>query len=226
MGSYHKFIADEREANRGYFHLKLQYQQSKKAKTQAAGIVIEIQEDNNLIKKGIAHRPPPPGIGSSSLDSCQVFISREATIDQIMKALRDDGIRMIGVQGMGDVGKTTPAQQVAPRAQVAKQVNEEKLFDTVVMALNISQTPNVTKIQGYIASMLGLNLEETNENQRAVRLSQSLKKNKIFMILDDIWEPISFETIEIPYGSNDHQTGYYKMLLWTLSNPRAGVTRY
>ena len=71
----------------------------------------------------------------------------------------------------------------------------------------------MTKLQGDIASML--NSDETNENQRAVRLSQSLKKNKkIFVILDDIWEPISFETIEIPYGSNDdHPTGYYKVLL-------------
>ena len=53
-----KFIADEREANRGCFHLKLWYQHSEKAKTQAAGIVIEIQEADNLIKEGVAHRPP------------------------------------------------------------------------------------------------------------------------------------------------------------------------
>ena len=57
------------------------------------------------------------------------------------------------------MGKTTLVQQLAMRAQAAKQANEENLFDTVVMALNISQTPNVTKIQGEIASILGLELE-------------------------------------------------------------------
>ena len=72
----------------------------------------------------------------------------------------------------------------------------------------------MTKIQGDIASMLGLNLEETNEKKRALRLSQSLNKNKkIMVILDDIWEPVSFETIGIPYGSNDHPMGYCKVLL-------------
>ena len=95
-----------------------------------------------------------------------------------MEALRDDGIRMIGVWGMGGVGKTTLVQQVAQRAQVAKHTNEEKLFDIVVMALNLSQTPNVTKIQGEIASILGLKLEERDEWERAVRLRSCFSKSK------------------------------------------------
>ena len=210
-----KFIANEREANRGCFHLKLRYGQSKKAKRQTGDIVIEIQESDSLIKKGVAYRPPPPGIGIgfSSISGSEVFKSRETTLDQVMEALTDDGIRMVGVWGMGGVGKTTLVQQLAMRAQAAKQANEENLFDTVVMALNISQTPNVTKIQGEIASILGLKLER-DESARAVQISQSLKKHKrILVILDDIWEPVAFEKIGIPYESDEHRTGYCKVLL-------------
>ena len=67
----------------------------------------------------------------------------------------------------------------------------------------------MTKIQGEIASILGLKLEERDEWEGAVRLSQSTKKQeKILVILDDIWESISFERIGIPYGSNQHPKGY------------------
>ena len=157
----------------------------------------------------VSHRPPPLGIGPSSLGCSVVFESRETTLNQMMEALRDDGTRMIGVWGMGGVGKTTLIRQVSKRAK------EEKLFDTVVMASNISQTLNVTKIQGEIASMLGLKLEDRDEWERAVHLSQSLKKHeKILVILDDILEPIAFEMIGIPYESlDDHLMGYCKVLL-------------
>ncbi|XP_034707094.1 disease resistance protein At4g27190-like [Vitis riparia] len=201
-----KFLEDERDANRGCFNLKLRYQQSKKASGQAGDILNKIQETDKFGK--VAHEPPLPGIGSSSVSGSEVLESRETTLNQIMEVFRDEDIRMVGVWGMGGVGKTTLVQQVA------KQANEEKLFDTVVMALNISQTPNVTKIQGEIASMLGLKLEGGYEAKRAVRLSQSLKKHKkILVILDDIWEPIAFERIGIPYGSDDHKVGYCKVLL-------------
>ena len=202
-----KFLEDEIEANRDCFNLKLRYQQSKKAKNQAEYIINEIQEADKY--DIVAHRPPPTGIGFSSISGSQVFKSRETTIKEIMEGLRDDGIRMIGVWGIGGVGKTTLVQQVA------KRVNEEKLFDTVVMALNVSQTPNVRKIQGEIASILGLKLEERDEPVRAVHLSQSLKKHKrILVILDDIWEPFEFERIGIPYElSDDHPMGYCKVLL-------------
>ncbi|XP_034707099.1 disease resistance protein At4g27190-like [Vitis riparia] len=201
-----KFLEDERDANRGCFNLKLRYQQSKKASGQAGDILNKIQETDKFGK--VAHEPPLPGIGSSSVSGSEVLESRETTLNQIMEVFRDDDIRMVGVWGMGGVGKTTIVQQVA------KQANEEKLFDTVVMALNISQTPNVTKIQGEIASMLGLKLEGGFEAKRAVRLSQSLKRHKkILVILDDIWEPIAFERIGIPYGSDDHKVGYCKVLL-------------
>lgn len=204
-----KLLEGEREANRGCFHLWPRYKQSKKANEQSKDIVNEIQEAVKYDKVG--HLPPPPGIGSWSLNSYQVLESRETFLNEIMNALRDDGIRMIGIWGMGGVGKTTLVEQVAVRAEAAKQANEEKLFDIVVMALRISQPPVVKKIQGDIASMLGLKLEEIeSEKDRAVSLSNSLKKHKkILVVLDDIWEQIKFETIGIPYEESDeHPMGH------------------
>ena len=69
-----------------------------------------------------------------------------------MEALRNEDMRMIGVWGMGGVGKTTLVKQVAQQAE------EDKLFHKVVMVLHISQTPNIKEIQEKIARMLSLKL--------------------------------------------------------------------
>ncbi|KAI4313401.1 hypothetical protein L6164_026386 [Bauhinia variegata] len=119
------------------------------------------------------------------------FVSRVETLDAIMEALRDPNVNKIGVYGMGGVGKSTLVKQVAMKAQ--------KEFDVVVMA-TITQNPDVEKIQGQIADMLGLNL--SNEQSligRASRLLGRLKKEKnVLLILDDLWEELKWDEIGIP----------------------------
>ncbi|RVW65247.1 Disease resistance protein [Vitis vinifera] len=130
--------------------------------------------------------------------------SKEAGWDIVLKiqqahnfGLEKRNMRMIGVWGMGGVGKTTLVKQVAQQAE------ENKLFHKVVMALNISQTPNIAEIQGKIARMLGLKFEA--EEDRAGRLRQRLKREeKILVILDDIWGKLDLRDIGIPDG-DDHK---------------------
>ncbi|KAA8538887.1 hypothetical protein F0562_025579 [Nyssa sinensis] len=140
----------------------------------------------------------PPTIGSTIMGDLEVFQSRKSTFNLIMEALKDDKVRVIGVSGMGGIGKTTLVKQVA------KQADEDKIFDKIVMAV-VSQTPNVRKIQGEIADMVGLELKEESESGRARCLSERLKQEKtILVILDDLWTKLNLEDIGIPCG-NDHK---------------------
>ncbi|XP_034707644.1 uncharacterized protein LOC117930941 isoform X2 [Vitis riparia] len=187
-----ELIKAEKTANTSCFNLKLRYQRSRQAKKQS-GDIGKIQEECKFDR--VAYCLTPQGAWSARLRDCKALESRESTLKEIMKALRNDDIRMIGVWGMGGVGKTTLANQVAEKAE------EDKLFEKVVMALNVTRVPNVTKIQGEIASMLGLEFKEKEESGRAARLSKSLqKKETVLVILDDIWEELSLENIGIPYG--------------------------
>ena len=121
-----------------------------------------------------------------------------STLNQIMKALRDGDDNMIGVWGMGGVGKTTLVEQVA------KHAKDYKLFNEVVMA-SIFQNPNLRKIQGQLADMLGLKFEEESEWVRTARLNERIKKEKkILIILDDIWAQLDLEEVGIPFG-DDHK---------------------
>ena len=175
--------------------MKSQYQLSREAKKRARAVA-EIQGDGKFER--VSYRAPLPGIGSAPFKGHEALGSRMTTLDEIMEALRDAHVNIIGVWGMASVGKTTLMKQVA------KQAEEEKLFDKVVMAY-ISSTPELKKIQGELADMLGLKFEEESEMGRAARLCERLKKvKKILMILDDIWTELDLEKVGIPFG-DDHK---------------------
>ena len=194
------FFEVEKKANQSCFNgscpnLKSQYQLSREAKKRAR-VVAEIQGDGKFER--VSYRVPLSGIGSAPFKGHEALESRMTTLDEIMEALRDAHVNIIGVWGMAGVGKTTLMKQVA------KQVEEEKLFDKVVMAY-ISSTPELKKIQGELADMLGLKFEEESEMGRAARLCERLKKvKKILIILDDIWTELDLEKVGIPFG-DDHK---------------------
>ena len=133
-----------------------------------------------------------------------------------MDALRDDKTKMIGVCGMGGVGKTILVKQAA---QQAKQHN---LFTTDIF-IDVSWTRDskkdeegIAKIQQKIAKMLGYQFKGEDESTRADELKQRLqkdkepekkkdqKKEKILVILDDIWKEINLDKVGIPF--KDEQT--------------------
>ena len=89
--------------------------------------------------------------------------------------------------GMFGVGKTTLVREVA------KQAMEEKFFDEVAIA-NVTQSPNLTRIQGEVAKMIGLKFDEVIVPRRASRLQYRTTKTKDKkMILDDIWKSLNLE---------------------------------
>ena len=180
-------------------------------------------------KASLAHRvgthvknagPHPPRRATFKRYEC--FWSRDSTLNDIMDALRDDKTKMIGVYGMGGLGKTMLVKQVA---QQAKQQN---LFTTYIF-IDVSWTRDlkkdeegITNIQQKIADMLGFQFKGKDESTRAYELKQRLqkkkepekenqsekekeqKKEKILIILDDIWKEINLEKFGIPF--KDDQT--------------------
>ncbi|XP_022637356.1 probable disease resistance protein At1g12280 [Vigna radiata var. radiata] len=134
------------------------------------------------------------------------FDSRKNAFDQLVKALKDDGIAMIGLYGMGGCGKTTLAMEVKKIAEA------EHLFDKVVF-VPVSSTVEVPRIQEKLASSLQYQFPENQEMERAQRLCMRLtQENKILMILDDVWEKLDFGSIGIP--SSEYRKGC-KILITT-----------
>ncbi|KAI8011232.1 Disease resistance protein [Camellia lanceoleosa] len=119
------------------------------------------------------------------------FESRELVFNNIMVALQDSNVKMIGVYGTGGVGKTTMVEEIG-------KLVKNGLFDEVVVAV-VSQDANVSNIQGQLADRLNLELKGETEVGKASKLWNRLnngKKNLI--ILDDMWQELNLKTIGIP----------------------------
>ncbi|KAK5787199.1 hypothetical protein PVK06_041852 [Gossypium arboreum] len=175
-------------------NFKARYQLSKKAEEDAAA-VDELLQQGGFDK--VSYRDVPQPILFVPPKDFEDFDSRRLMFNKITEAVKDPNVNIIGVHGMPGVGKTTLVKEVV------RQVKEDKLFDSVVMAV-VTHTPDVQKIQDQIADMLGLKFEEQSMTGRASRLCQRLKKEKkILVVLDDIWAKLDLMEVGIPLGDED-----------------------
>ncbi|XP_027368625.1 probable disease resistance protein At4g27220, partial [Abrus precatorius] len=129
-------------------------------------------------------------------ENCLNFASRKSANEQLMEAVKDDQVGMIGLFGMGGCGKTTLAMEVGRVAEA------EHLFDKVLF-VPVSKTVEVQRIQEKIAS--SLQYSENEEIERAQRLFHRIRHEKrILVILDDVWQRLNFRAIGIP-PHEDHK---------------------
>ncbi|TYG47948.1 hypothetical protein ES288_D11G383600v1 [Gossypium darwinii] len=138
-------------------NFKARYQLSKKAEEDAAA-VDELLQQGGFDK--VSYRDVPQPIVVVPPKDFEDFDSRKLMFNNIMEAVKDPNLNIIGVYGMPGVGKTTLVKEVV------RQVKEDKLFDSVVMAV-VTHIPDVQKIQDEIADMLGLKFEEQSISGRA-----------------------------------------------------------
>ncbi|KAL5823718.1 hypothetical protein ACOSQ4_021618 [Xanthoceras sorbifolium] len=194
-----EIIDENRQANMKCFKrlcpdLKKRYQHSKKAAGKAEDVV-RLREDGKFDR--VSYRTPPKETWHPSNKLYEDFESRRSTVENILNALRNPDTNMVGVYGMGGVGKTTLVREVG------KQAEEQRLFVAVVF-LEVSEKPDTRKIQGEIADKLGLEFREETESGRARKLCERLKKEStILLILDNIWKGLDMDLVGIPFG-NEH----------------------
>ncbi|KAF8038079.1 hypothetical protein BT93_B0820 [Corymbia citriodora subsp. variegata] len=130
--------------------------------------------------------------------------SRPSIIDDVMKAIADDKIHVIGVYGPGGVGKSKLLEDIE------KRVKQEKLFDVVVVA-NVSRNPDLKIIQGEITDALGLKLMNVETARgRANRLRERLERDhdkNILIILDNLWKKLELKDVGIPCRDDNKVKG-------------------
>ncbi|KAI4338244.1 hypothetical protein L6164_016587 [Bauhinia variegata] len=151
------------------------------------------------IQKGefnsFSHPAPIPDIEFSSSENFEYFESTTLASQQLLEALRNDSVYMIGLYGMGGCGKTTLAKEAGKKAK------ELKLFNHVVITA-VSQTISVRRIQGEIADMLNFKFKSKTEVGKARELSLRLQSGeRILIILDDgqrlNWKVLEFLCLKI-----------------------------
>ncbi|XP_073155199.1 probable disease resistance protein At1g61300 [Henckelia pumila] len=129
---------------------------------------------------------------------CRGQRALEQNLKTVWTWLMNDGALRIGIYGMGGVGKTTLAMHIHDK------LLSDPTFNCYVYWIDVSQDSSIHKLQNDIAHVLNLDLSnENNENHRAARLFEALKRrNRFVLILDDVWKNFEIEKIGIPLGTN------------------------
>ncbi|TQE00891.1 hypothetical protein C1H46_013431 [Malus baccata] len=154
--------------------------------------VLQLQNEGRF--ENVAHPAPPPEIWSTIEKGFKDFKSRKENMNEVIEGLKREEVRMIGICGMGGVGKTTMVKEII--ARLAKL----NLFDKIVMA-TVSHSPSIRTIQSEIADEIGLQFKEESEPGRARRLHGRLMGiERILIVLDDAWTELGFAAIGLPYG--------------------------
>ncbi|CAJ2669272.1 unnamed protein product [Trifolium pratense] len=142
---------------------------------------------SELIQKMKRHKEEKP----LTLSTEYVGWRLDENIKKVLKLLDDDKVFVIGIYGMGGVGKTLLA------TLVENEVKRKTTFKDVFW-VTVSDITNISKLQNDIAKRIGVKLDEDDERIRAYHLSSALeKKEKSVLILDDVWRYIDLEKVGI-----------------------------
>jgi len=169
----------------------IRYRRSRKAKdiTQQANELLENAKFDIL-----SYWSGPPSMAAffSNL-GYESYPSRNDTVKKITDEFQKPGVRMIGLHGLSGVGKTSLVKEVVKKAL------KDKMFEVVTMA-SVTKSPDIRKIQGQIADMLGVVLKEESDIARAARIHEILnnENRSTLIILDDLWEEVNFNLLGIP----------------------------
>ena len=125
----------------------------------------------------------------------RIIVGQETMVDDAWKHLIEDEAGIMGVYGMGGVGKTTILTQINNKFS-----NDRCGFDFVIWVV-VSKELHIEKIQDEIAQKVGLGGEEWNQkdkSQKGLHLYNFLKTKRFVLFLDDIWETVELDRIGIP----------------------------
>ena len=121
------------------------------------------------------------------------FLPRPEDLAPLKAALLEGGIervgvtgsarQLVGVQGMGGIGKTVLAAAACHEADV------QAAFADGIVWITIGQEPNLLRLQQDLTKALGVGdsvLESVTEGKRV--LKGALEERCMLLVLDDVWE--------------------------------------
>ncbi|XP_058106033.1 probable disease resistance protein At4g27220 isoform X1 [Magnolia sinica] len=116
----------------------------------------------------------------------------EETMEEIWQCLRDEENGIIGVYGMGGIGKTT----------LMKAINNKFIRTghfNIVIWVTVSKDLNLGLIQEHIGKKLDIRFGDNEDMaEKRDRLFTRLKNVRYLLILDDLWEAFSLDQVGIP----------------------------
>ncbi|XP_020084346.1 disease resistance protein RPS5-like [Ananas comosus] len=128
-------------------------------------------------------------------------------LDQALEFINDDAVKMVGIWGMGGVGKTHLLKSI--NNSFARQTS----FDVVIF-VTASRACSVARIQSEIMNTLGLPTTNNAQDQARI-ISDFLREKDFLLLLDDVWERLDLGAVGVPMPSAVGEQHKRKVVLTT-----------
>ncbi|KAK2651516.1 hypothetical protein Ddye_011372, partial [Dipteronia dyeriana] len=165
-------------------------------------VIKEINAVQDLIKKGhfdvVADKVLLPMIVEMLMEKT---VGMDSMFDEVWKCVQDHKARIIGLYGMGGVGKTT----------LLKKLNNMFLetshnFDVVIWVV-VSTEVNLEKIQETILNKIGISKEmliDKSEEERTAQILERLHNKRFVLLLDDLWDRLDLSKVGVSFSNNQN----------------------
>ncbi|CAD6266602.1 unnamed protein product [Miscanthus lutarioriparius] len=177
----------------------------------AAGMLRQLQECLSGQPSVVTVEALPPSVQEMPCSSTEQQPSRVEIFDEAMEYITDSSVGVIGIWGLGGVGKT----------HLLTKINNaflgDSLFDHVIF-ITASKEGSVEKIQGEIGKKLKLEFPKGDDvKSRANIILDFLKTRNFLILLDNVWNRIDLEAVGIPYPLGNGLQQRRKVVLTTRS---------
>ncbi|KAH9714957.1 putative disease resistance protein [Citrus sinensis] len=161
--------------------------------------VIELKKEGEAMKEVYGEVPEGAAV---AIAVERTIVGQESILDRVWRCITDQEKNkgIIGLYGMGGIGKTTLLKQVNN-----KFCSDEQHHFGVVIWSVVSREPNLKQIQVDIGKRIGFSTdswERKSFEERASDITNTLKHKKFVLLLDDIWESkIDLTNLGVPLHS-------------------------
>ncbi|KAJ1685500.1 hypothetical protein LUZ63_016890 [Rhynchospora breviuscula] len=156
----------------------------------------------------VTHLPPPVEMPASS--------SKTTNLESALHSIKDDvHNNIIGIWGMGGVGKTHLLEQIN------NAVSQDLAFEVIVVFVTCSKECSEEKVQNKIIEKLGLSMSDSIEQKQSM-IYNFFRKRSFVLLLDDLWSRVDLKIVGIPNPMEAVGTYKRKVVLTTRSTEVCG----
>ncbi|KAL9249388.1 Disease resistance protein RPS5-like protein [Drosera capensis] len=157
-----------------------------------------------LVSKGISFDVVGERLATkpATLRPSEPLVGVETGFDEIWRYFEDDHVGVIGLYGMGGVGKTALLTEF--HNKLAISVND---FDYVIW-VDMKRNQTLEEVQVSIEKKLGLDegtLASKSEHDKYEDISRVLNGKKFVLLLDNLWERLDLLKAGVPYPNENNR---------------------
>ncbi|KAL1223878.1 Disease resistance protein RPS5 [Cardamine amara subsp. amara] len=175
----------------------------KKSYTYGQRVFLLSREVNNLKSDGVFEVVAKPfnRVMVEERPLPRTLVAREVIMDSAWNKLMNAGTCIMGMYGMGGVGKT------ALLAQINNKLSKERQIFDFAIWIDVSRDVQIEKIQEDIGEKLAFCGDEWNcktKRQQAHEMHTFLRRKKFVLLLDDVWEKVDLTDIGVPFPTMEN----------------------